>query len=88
MFIQEAPKQSSGLYVGLNVILFKVLFVRGLNSLDLSLLYHTYVLSLKVILFFRWRGIVCIADAIGFTVILGTQLFNWFERPVVAGPNK
>lgn len=79
MFTQEGHKQSSGLYIGLNFILFKVLFVRGLNYLDFCLLYHTDILSFKVIYFFRWRGIFCIADAIGFIVILGTQPFNWFE---------
>lgn len=51
MFTQKAHKWSSGLYEGLNFILFKVVFVRGLNFLHFPLLCHTHILSFKVTFF-------------------------------------
>lgn len=39
------------MYEGLNFVLYKMSFVRGLNFLHFPLLHHTYILSFKVILF-------------------------------------
>lgn len=58
------------MYEGLNFILYKMSLVRGLNFLHFPLLHHTYILSFKVILFFRWRGIFLISDAIVLLLLL------------------